>query len=180
MAIPPLLRTMPNPPIAAIVYGADDDIEALLERVARTLAARGVRLGGVLQHALPAQGDAACGMQLENLETGERFGLSQALGSGSVACRLDPDALARGAVAIRQAVEHRVDLVIINKFGAQEATGSGLRDDMAQAVAAGVPVLTAIAERFLADWHAFAGDDEGTLPAQFDRVLAWWDGEAAT
>ncbi|MBN8443487.1 MAG: DUF2478 domain-containing protein [Thauera sp.] len=166
---------MPTLPIAAVIYRPDDPLEALLANVARSLAARGVRLGGVIQHALPALGGQACGMQLENLETGECFGLSQNLGAGSVACRLDADALARGAMAVRAAVEHRVELVIINKFGAQEAAGAGLRDDMAQAVAAGVPVLTAVAERFAADWMAFAGDDCALLPPRLDAVLAWWD-----
>ncbi len=161
--------------IAAVVYRPDDPLEALLDNVARSLAARGVRLGGVIQHALPARGEQACGMQLENLETGERFHLSQNLGAGSAACRLDADALARGAMAVRAAVEHRVELVVINKFGAQEAAGAGLRDDMAQAVAIGVPVLTAVAERFVPDWKAFAGDDCALLPPRLDAVLSWWD-----
>lgn len=172
-------RTLPSsmntPLIAAVVYRPDDPLEALLDEVARSLAMRGVRLGGVIQHALPAIDGQACGMQLENLETGECFPLSQDLGTGSVACRLDADALARGAVAVRTAVAHRVELVIINKFGAQEAVGAGLRDDMAQAVATGIPVLTAVAARFAADWKIFTGDDCALLPPQLDAVLAWWD-----
>ena len=62
-------------------------------------------------------------MQLENLETGESIPLSQDLGRGSVSCRVDPDALARGSMAVRGAIARGVELVIINKFGAQEVSG---------------------------------------------------------
>lgn len=167
------LPAMPATPIAAIVYGPDDDMESLLARVARTLAAHGTRLGGVIQHTHAADNDS-CGMQLENLETGERFGLSLAAAPGATACRLDPDALARGAVAIRDAVARGVELLIVNKFGAQEAAGAGLRAEMGLAAAAGIPLLTAVAERFLADWQAFAGPDTQLLPPDPERVLAWW------
>lgn len=167
---------MPAQPIAAIVYRAEDDIEALLARAARTLAAmRGVKLGGVIQHAVPATATTPCGMQLEDLASGERFTLSLPPAGGAGACRLDPDALTRGAVVIRRAVEDGAELIFANKFGAQEAAGDGLRDDIACAAAAGIPVLTAVGERFLAEWKAFTGGDNSLLDTDPASVLAWWD-----
>lgn len=165
---------MPAQPIAAIVYRAEDDIEALLTRAARTLAARGVKLGGVIQHSAAASGSEPCGMQLEDLASGERFALSQAPAAGVTGCRLDPDALARGAVLIRKAVEGGAELVFANKFGAQEAAGTGLRDDIAFAVASGVPVLTAVGEHLLADWNAFTGGGASLLDTDPASVPAWW------
>lgn len=117
-------------------------------------------------------------MELENLSNGERFPLSQELGSGSEACRLDPNALAHAAVAVRQALERGAQLVFINKFGAQEASGSGLRDEMALAVTAGVPVITAVGERFLDEWQRFTGGGGTLLEPRAERIVAWWAGLA--
>ena len=146
------MTTDPTLPIAAIVYTPTDHIEPVLLEAARALAEQGVRLGGILQHDIATTINDPCGMELEDLASGERFALSQDLGSGSEACRLDPDALAHAAVAVRSALERGTELVFINKFGAQEACGAGLRAEMALAVTTGVPVLTAVGERFLPEW----------------------------
>ena len=162
-------------PIAAIVYKPTDHIEPVLIGAAGRLAAAGVRLGGVLQHDIPTTTDDPCGMELEDLANGRRFPLSQDLGSASEACRLDPDALAHAAVAVRNALEHGAELVFINKFGAQEASGSGLRDEMGLAVASGVPVITAVGERFLDEWQRFTGGGSTLLPPDVAAILAWWE-----
>ncbi|NMG73896.1 DUF2478 domain-containing protein [Aromatoleum diolicum] len=165
-------------PIAAIVYKPTDHIEPVLLEAARALAQQGVQLGGVLQHDIPTTIDDPCGMELEDLANGERFALSQDLGSGSEACRLDPNALAHAAVAVRGALERGTELVFINKFGAQEACGSGLRAEMAMAVTSGVPVITAVGERFLPEWQHFTGGHSTLLDAKVESILAWWAGLA--
>ena len=170
---------MPAHAIAAVVYKPTDNIEALLARAAHALTARGVRLGGVLQHDIPTVIEDPCAMQLENLETGESIPLSQDLGRGSVSCRVDPDALARGSVAVRGALERGVDLVIINKFGAQEVSGAGLRDEMGETVLAGVPLLTAVGERFLPEWRAFTGGECALLLPTLEAILQWWSDHQA-
>lgn len=162
-------------PIAAILYTPTDNIEALLVRVARALGERGVRLGGVIQHDIPSAIDDPCAMELEDLHSGERFALSQELGSGSEACRLDPAALAHASVAVRRALENGAQLIMINKFSTQEANGSGLRDEMGLAVTSGVPLLTAVGRRFLPEWETFTGKDGVLLEPSFDAVLDWWN-----
>ncbi len=170
---------MPAHAIAVVVYKPTDNVEALFAHAARALAARGVRLGGVLQHDIPTVIEDPCAMQLENLETGESIPLSQDLGRGSVSCRVDPDALARGSMAVRGALERGVDLVIINKFGAQEVSGAGLRDEMGETVLAGVPLLTAVGERFLPEWSAFTGGAGALLPPTLEAILQWWSDQQA-
>lgn len=160
-------------PIAAVVYAPTDPIEPLLVDLARILRERGVRLGGALQHDAPATAGAPHVMELEILGDGSRFALSQALGSGAEACRLDPDALARAGVAVRAAVDTGTDLIIINKFGGQEACGSGLRTEMALAAVAGIPLLTAVGERFLPEWQDFSGGAATRLPPELGALLAW-------
>lgn len=167
-------------PIAAVVYKPTDHIEPLLLRVALVLRARGLRVGGVLQHDMATIADDPCAMELEDLHTGEKFALSQELGSGSEACRLDPASLAHAAVAIRRALDDEVQIVMFNKFGAQEANGSGLRDEMGLAVMSGVPMITAVGERFLEEWQAFTGGEAALLPPDDASVLAWCDRSLAT
>ncbi|MBA4742726.1 MAG: DUF2478 domain-containing protein [Azoarcus sp.] len=160
-------------PLAAIVYTPEDPVEELMLEVAHALAERGVRLGGVLQHDIGMSIDDPCAMELENLANGERFSLSQELGRGSEACRLDPASLARAAVEIRRAVEGGAQLICVNKFGAQEALGTGLREEIGLAVAAGIPLLTAVGRRFLPEWDEFSGGFGELLPPERDAVLDW-------
>lgn len=163
-------------PIAAVVYAPSDHIEPLFVELARILRARGVRLGGVLQHDIECVIDDPCAMELEDLADGSRFALSQDLGSGSEACRLDPASLAHAGAAVRRAVEAGAALILINKFGAQEAAGSGLRAEMALAVVAGVPLLTAVGSRFLPEWQDFTGGVAVCLQPDLEAMIAWCTG----
>lgn len=160
-------------PLAAILYTPEDPVEDLMLEVAHLLAARGIRLGGVLQHDIGMTIEDPCAMELENLASGERFSMSQELGKGSEACRLDPAALAHAAVAIRRAVEDGAALICVNKFGAQEALGSGLREEIGLVVAAGIPLLTAVGKRFLPEWEAFAGGYGELIAPERDAILDW-------
>lgn len=170
---------MSAPAIAAVVYKPTDNIEALLAQAARALAGHGVKLGGVLQHDIAGIIDDPCAMELENLETGECIALSQELGPGSVSCRIDPDALARGSVAVRGAIGRGAELIIINKFAAQEVAGAGLRDEMGEAALAGIPLLTAVGERFLDEWTQFTGGECALLPPTLEAILQWWSAQQA-
>lgn len=161
-------------PIAAVIYSPAEAIEARMADAARALAARGVRLGGMIQHDLPGAAGDPCAMTLENLETGHCIALSQDLGKCSESCRVDPDALAQGSVAIRAALRRGAELVVVNKFGVLEAGGAGLRDDMAATVLAGVPLLTAVSERFMPQWQEFTAGEFSALEADVGAILAWW------
>lgn len=162
-------------PIAAILYTPTDNVEAVLVEAAARLGERGVRLGGVIQHDIGGTLNDPCAMELEDLSSGTRFSLSQELGRGSEACRLDPDALARASMIVRNGLDHGAELVIFNKFGAQEAAGAGLRTEMGIAALAGTPLLTAVGHRFLAEWMEFTGGESSLLAPSVDSVLAWWN-----
>ena len=161
-------------PIAAVIYTPADAVEKLFAEAARALAAPGVRMGGMVQHDLPGAVDDPCAMELEDLETGVCIPLSQDLGKCSLSCRVDPAALAQGSVAIRGALQRGAELVVVNKFGALEVGGAGLRDDMAATVLAGVPLLTAVGERFMPEWREFTGGEFTALKADVADILAWW------
>ncbi len=164
-----------NLPLAAIRYTPETPVETLFSQAVRALQARGVRVGGVVQHDVAGDAGRICQMELEDLASGRRIALSQDLGSGSVSCGVDSSGLAEAAMAIRRAVEAGVDLVVINKFGTQEVEGGGLRDEMGVVAAAGVPLLTAVGDRYLQQWLDFTGGESALLAPTVEAVLAWWD-----
>lgn len=156
--------------IAAFVYSPDTDASPVLAEAVHRLRERGVQLAGAIQH-----NEGPCSMMLEILPDGPRMSISQRLGEESRGCRLDSAALAEAASLVRRAIDASPQLVIFNKFGTQEAAGSGMCDEMAAAVLAGVPVLTAVSETLLEDWSAFTGGEHQGLACSADAALAWWD-----
>jgi hypothetical protein len=161
---------MKHIPIAALVYGPDTDVSVVLAEVVQALRERGVLLAGALQHD-----DGPCAMELELLPSGRRMLISQSIGGNTSGCRLDAGALAEAAALVRQAVDATPALVVFNKFGAQEAAGGGLREEMAAAVMAGVPVLAPVSERFLEQWATFTGGEFVQLACSTEAALRWWD-----
>lgn len=168
-------QPMPRMPIAALVYGPDIDPDPVLASIVRVLQGRGLALAGAIQHG----GAGLCSMDLELLPSGLCMPISQDLGSGAISCRLDTTALAEAASIIRRAIDASPALAIFNKFGTQEVAGGGLRDEMAAALMAGVPVLTMVGERFLPQWLEFTGGDSVQLPCSAEAALDWWNAVSA-
>lgn len=160
-----------RPTIAALIYGDGIEPASVLAEVVAQLRRQGVALAGVIQH-----GDSACAMTLELLSSGRRITIAQDLGSGARGCRLDSAALAETASLVRQAIDASPALTVFNKFGSQEAAGNGLRDEMAAAAAAGLPVLTAVRDSLLDQWSAFTGGEYAPLACSTEAALAWWSG----
>ncbi|MEC4591736.1 MULTISPECIES: DUF2478 domain-containing protein [Nitrospirillum] len=161
--------------LAAVIYQPEDDVDTLLADFALGLRDRGRRVGGIVQRN--RKGD--CGpvklMEVMDLSTGRVIPICQNLGPGSVACRLDTGGLADAALAVAQAVADRVELVLVNKFGKTEAEGRGLRGEIAAAIDAGLPVLTAVPWRFYDAWTAFTGGYGTTLVCNTGVITTWWE-----
>jgi len=160
--------------VAAILYRPQDDVDALLAEFAQNLGRSGGRIGGVVQRNVKDGADCQVGMQAIDLMTGAEISICQPLGSGAMACRLDAAGLAEAAVAVTRAIAADVDLVVINKFSKQEAAGEGLRDELACAIAAGIPVLTAVPEKCLDAWNDFTGGIGTTLLCERAAIEGWW------
>lgn len=159
--------------LAAIPYASGFPIDDLMQGVAARLKRRGLRLGGVIQHNDAECDDRCMAMSLEDLGNGRRFPISQDLGAAAAGCHLDAAGLAEAAAAFAGALAERADLVMVNKFGKQEALGEGLRQEIAQAVMAGLPVLIAVRRDFLPAWRDFVGDDWIELAAEAAAVECW-------
>ena len=141
--------------LAAIQYEAGFPIDEFMAAAAATLRSEGMRVGGAVQ--LNAGGTACSAMTLQDLATGERFGISQQLGSQASGCRLDPRGLAGATARLDASVTDALDLLVVNKFGKAEADGGGLRSVLARAMDCGIPVLTAVRSPYAEAWLAFHG-----------------------
>jgi hypothetical protein len=159
--------------IMALIYGSGTDPACVLEKVVVDLRQRGIALAGAIQHS-----GEACSMTLELLDSGSRIPISQNLGAGSGACRLDLSALAQAASLVRKAIDASPALVVFNKFGAQEAAGDGMRDEMLMAAMAGLSIIVPVRDSLLPQWKEFVGDDFVQLDCDTKAVLAWWDARA--
>jgi nucleoside-triphosphatase THEP1 len=160
--------------VAAILYRSQDDVDTLLADFAEALVRSGERIGGVVQRNVKDGSGCQIGMQAIDLMTGREISICQPLGSGAMACKLDAAGLAEAAVAVTRAIAADVDLVVINKFSKQEAAGEGLRDELADAIAAGIPVLTAVPEKCLEAWNDFTGGIGTSLLCERSAIEGWW------
>lgn len=158
----------------AVVQGAPS---AQVQELFQALVGRwqsSVRLAGVVaeDHGLA---DRACSAGfLRSLGSGARFPIFQDLGIGSKACHLADAGVLAAADAVRQDIATGCDLVLLSKFGKLEANGGGLRYAFGAAIEAGVPVLTSVSASFAAAWESFAAPLFVVVPADADRIDAWW------
>jgi molybdate transport system ATP-binding protein len=160
--------------LAAIIYEPEDDVDALLADFAAARLRDGERIGGIVQRNLKDDSGRSNGMHVVDLLTGQEISICQPLGAGAMACKLDPAGLAEASVAVTRAISEDVALIIVNKFSKQEADGRGLRDELAEAISAGGPVLTAVPGKCIDAWKDFTGDRGTTLFCSPHVVDEWW------
>ena len=156
--------------VTTLESGAAD---RLLFSVAETLNARGCRLAGAVQINTEPVAGRVCDMDLMVLAGDRRVRISQNLGILSRGCRLDADALETAVGLVVQALDAGAQLLVVNKFGRQEAEGRGFRPIIGRALAGGVPVLTSVTHAKRPGFDSFAEDLGTELPADIDAVLAW-------
>jgi nucleoside-triphosphatase THEP1 len=159
--------------IGVVVY--DDGLfgDALIARCAAGLVASGYRLGGVVQSNPQRHGRRRCDMYVKDLLGGAETIISFDRGNEARGCRLDPDAFARIGAWVERAVLERVDLLIINKFGREEAHGRGLRPVIAEALIAEIPLVIGVSTRNLRDFLTFVGDSVTPLRPDIEAITAW-------
>ena len=159
--------------IGVVVY--DDGLfrDALIARCAAGLVASGYQLGGVVQSNAHRCGRRRCDMYVKDLLGGDEIRISLDRGKEARGCRLDPDAFARIDAWIEQAVYARVDLLIINKFGKEEAHGRGLRPVIAEALMAEIPLVIGVSTRNLCEFQTFVGGAATCLRPDIETITAW-------
>jgi hypothetical protein len=112
-------------------------------------------------------------MYVKDLLGGGEIKISLDRGKEARGCRLDPDAFARIDAWIERAVLERVDLLIINKFGREEAHGRGLRPVIAEALIAKIPLMIGVSTRNLCEFVTFIGDSVAPLTPDVEALTTW-------
>lgn len=157
--------------LAHATSGGRGQTDPLLAGLARRLQADGIVIAGTVQENTP-RADRRCDMDLRLLPAGPSFRISQDRGPGARGCRLDGAALEGAAEWLLRHLDVAA-LVLINKFGRQEAEGRGLSPVIAEAITRGLPVLVGVNALNLEAWQAFADGMSQDLPPEEDALLAW-------
>ena len=146
--------------------------DELLAGVASQLEDAGLRLAGTVQTNLERLDRSKCDMDLRVLPDGPVLRISQDLGEGSRGCRLNTGAL-ETAVAEVQARLDGVEVLLVNKFGKQEALGRGLAPVIAEALSRGLTVLVGVNGLNLPAFLDFTGEVAEALLPDPAAIVAW-------
>ena len=160
--------------IGFISVAGRGEIDRLLSETAKALAAQGLRAAGIVKD--DGYGSAyanGCDMKVRVLPHGPLIKITQDLGEGSDACRLDPAAIAEAVAQVENVGLDAAQLFILNKFGPEEAAGRGFRAIIARALDHGIPVLVGVGQTCRADFDAFCGGLAEALPADTSAITAW-------
>jgi hypothetical protein len=157
--------------LAALVYGPDQDPDAILRDFAADLSARGVRAVGMVQAGQCADSSLSAVL----LPSGETLLLAQDFDPAAKGCRLDLARLQNAGERIAEAMGQGADLVIINRFGKRERDGKGLGHLIERALDADIPVVIAVAGDRFNDWVKFAGGMTVKLACDRAALDQWWN-----
>jgi hypothetical protein len=147
------------PRIVAVQGPSNADIQDLFVNLAIMWRAAGLRVAGVLEKAAPhPAGRPASHAErvLYDIASGVRYPVTQELGPGSTACRIDADGFAAACCGVETAMRRGCDLVIISKFGKLEMEGGGLKSAFHTAIDTGVPIVTSVPSYAEGVWGVFA------------------------
>ncbi len=161
-------------PAVAIPFIAGVKIDAVLTEVVITLRHEGAQVAGLLQRFGDLLPNGERSLWLQNTASGALRRIDQPRGSGATGCGLDTDALARAACDLRRVAESGADLVVVNRFGGSEARGRGMRAEIAEVMAAGIPLLVAVPADLLDAWADFIGAPAMLLPPHAHAILSWF------
>jgi len=150
------------------------ETDRLLTETATQLRARGKSLTGIVKVAnYKSSFDNGCDMQVRVLPKGPDIKITQNLGKGSDACRLDPAAIAEAVTRVDSGSMDRSDLFILNKFGPEEAAGRGFCTVIGTALDQGVPVLVGVGGASIKAFESFAGGLAVPVAATEQAILDW-------
>ena len=156
--------------LAALVYGPEEDPDAVLRDFAAGLNARGFRAVGMVQAGQCADSSLSAVL----VHNGETLLLAQDFDPSAKGCRLDIDRLHGAAARVASAMHGGADVLIVNRFGKRERDGKGLSYLIERAIVADIPVVIAVSSERFSEWIKFAGGMTVKLPCERAALDAWW------
>lgn len=161
--------------IGALRGAKTAEIQMLLARFAERRLREGLRVAGMIEELGPEGACGGCGsLILRDTATSASIPITQNLGRGSDACRLDSAGLATACQAVLEAIGQGADLVVLSKFGKIESEGGGLIDAFRAAAEAGIPCLTGVPPPFAAAFLEYAGGFSQWIEASDAELESWW------
>ena len=152
------MQSHPSPKILAVVYTDGIAADKFIAEWGYSLRSAGLAVAGLVQLNSFVRDLVKCDIAVEELFSATILQLSEDRGREARGCRLDRSVLTEAAALLMNALEEKLDILILNKFGKVEAEGAGLRDVLAKAVELGVPIVVGVPFRNLDQWRIFAGD----------------------
>lgn len=146
--------------------------DACIAQAVARLESAGVRLAGTVQTNPERAKSHICDMDLRVLPDGPVLRISQNLGAHARGCRLDGGALEQAVMETHSRLG-AAQVLIVNKFGKQEAEGRGFVPLIAEAVARDIPVLLGVNGLNLGAFLAFSGGFANALPSDAAAVADW-------
>ncbi len=159
--------------ISYVLAPGSGDTDLLLARLAQHLLQRGIRVCGTVQVNTENPNAGRCDMDVQVLPDGPVVRISQSLGRSSRGCRLDSAALEAAVGYVKARLNRGSQMLIVNKFGKQEASGGGFREVIADAVASGIPVIVGLNRLNKPEFEGFVGDMAVQVPATDTGLRNW-------
>lgn len=156
-----------------IISDSPGQADAMLQQLAQTLMQQGVTLIGAVQETSRLSDTHRKSMALNILPDGPQIGISQDLGPMANGCSLDPDGLEQVVGLVAAKLDNRPQVMLLNKFGKQEAEGRGFRPVIGDALARDIPVLIGVGREKLPAFRDFAGDMAQELHRDLPVLVAW-------
>jgi hypothetical protein len=156
--------------LAALVYGADQDPDAVLRDFADEVKRQGFRAVGLVQAGQCADSSLSAVL----VHSGEKLLLAQDFDPAAAGCRLDVGRLEGVGARVAEALEAGADLLIINRFGKRERDGKGLAYLIDRALGADIPVVIAVSQDRFAEWIKYAGGMSVKLACEQPALETWW------
>lgn len=145
-------------PIYAIRRDDPEAADRVVGELVELARGVGIEVAGVTQKNIHRVDRIHNDMHLVSLCSSEEYKISEDRGAMSSGCRLDRDLIARAALDVERALmSGRPGLLVLNKFGKAEEEGGGMRNAIALAIEAGLPVLMSVGRLSTGSLLDFAG-----------------------
>lgn len=160
--------------IARVSSTTRGETDRLLSELADKLQLNGRHLAGIVKdQSHESAFDNGCDMKVRVLPEGSVIRITQNLGAGSDACRLDPSAIVEAVRQVESKSLDGVDLFILNKFGPEEISGHGFCSVIGSVIEQGIPVLVGVGMASREKFDEFAGGLAEALPDDAEALAKW-------
>ena len=161
---------------AAIVYDDGVKVDGLMSGFARELVEAGIDARGIVQ--LPPDADG-CGpgalmKASRRRDRRDHPAVPEPWPRRRKPANSTPRRSPAPAQRLRGEASRPSDILFFSKFGKQEASGAGMRAELAYAISEGRTVLTAVKRPLLPVWRSFTGGQGTLLEGRLWVVRDWW------